>query len=179
MMMKVNTLRGGPTQPEICAVSLAKLGVRNGDIAIDIGCGTGTVSIAIAKTAGHVHAIDMRSEAIVHARRRIASAGCDNITLVEGNAVDFLKHADTIDIAFIGGSKELSVILEYLAAKHVRSIVVNAVLLETAALAITEMRRLGIFSEAIHLQVSRSHDLAGKTIFKPINPVYIISGGSR
>jgi cobalt-precorrin-6B (C15)-methyltransferase len=175
--MTTSELKGGPTQPEICAVALEKLGVRPGDCAIDIGCGTGGVSIAIAKTADHVYAIDLRPEAIDVARKAISAAGCTNITLVEGDAIHFLSDAQKIDVAFIGGSKGLTEILSILAEKEVRTIVVNAVLLETAALAITEMRARGIFSGAIHIQVSRSYDLLGKTMFKPINPIYIIVGG--
>ena len=51
-----------------------------------------------------------------------------------------------------------------------------AVLIETACTAIDTMKRLGIFSDAVHLQVSRSYELTNRTMFKPINPVYIIHG---
>ena len=53
-------LPGGPTQPEVMAVSLEKLGVQPGDTVADIGCGTGTVTKAIAAlagTSGHVYAV--------------------------------------------------------------------------------------------------------------------------
>ena len=59
-------LPGGPTQPEVMAVSLEKLGVQPGDTVADIGCGTGTVTKAIAALAGesgHVYAVDRRSAA--------------------------------------------------------------------------------------------------------------------
>ncbi len=175
--MTTSELRGGPTQPEVCAVALSKLAVRPGDIAVDIGCGTATVSVAIARTADLVYAIDMRQEAITVAGRTIADSGLTNITLLEGDALSFLEEMEEIDVAFIGGSKGLLQVLSLLAEKRVRTIVVNAVLLETATLAIGTMRERSIFSEAVHLQVSRSHDLAGKTMFKPENPIYIIVGG--
>jgi cobalt-precorrin-6B (C15)-methyltransferase len=44
-------LKGGPTQDEVMAVSLAKLGIRPGDRVVDVGCGTGKVAVAISKTA--------------------------------------------------------------------------------------------------------------------------------
>ncbi|HIJ06785.1 MAG TPA: precorrin-6Y C5,15-methyltransferase (decarboxylating) subunit CbiT [Methanocalculus sp.] len=175
----MSELKGGPTQPEVCAVALSKLGVRPGDTAIDIGCGTGTVTVAIARVAERIYAIDMRPEAIAVAERTIADSGLTNITLVEGDALPFLEEIEEIDVAFVGGSKGLLQVLPLLAEKRVRTIVVNAVLLETATLAIGTMRERGIFSEAIHLQVSRSADLAGKTMFKPENPIYIIVGGCR
>ena len=46
---------GGPTPAEVMAVSLLKLGVRSGDVAAGLGCGTGTVTREIAKTASYVH----------------------------------------------------------------------------------------------------------------------------
>lgn len=60
-------LSGGITQPEVMAVSLEKLGVRPGDIAADIGCGTGTVTKAIAALTGAggcVYAVDRRPAAV-------------------------------------------------------------------------------------------------------------------
>ena len=43
-------LPGGPTQDEIMAVSLFKLGLLSTDTVLEIGCGTGKVSVAMAKT---------------------------------------------------------------------------------------------------------------------------------
>ncbi len=55
-------------------------------------------------------------------------------------------------------------------------IVVNAVLLDTVSRTVRTMKELGIFVEALHIQVSRSHELVGDIMFQPINPVYIIVG---
>lgn len=38
------------------------------------------------------------------------------------------------------------------------------------------MKELEIFREVVHVQVSRSYELVGDIMFKPINPVYIIVG---
>lgn len=168
-------LPGGPTEDEIRAVSLQKLGIIKGDTAADIGCGTGSVTKEIAKTAGIVYAVDARSEAVLIAKE--TCAGFENISFYQGEAIDFLNTChDKIDCAFIGGSRDIDIVIRKLVQNGTRSIVVNAVLIETVVSAIQVMKELGIFSQAFHVQISKSYELTGRTMFKPINPIYIIHG---
>ncbi|SAI87404.1 precorrin-8W decarboxylase [Methanoculleus bourgensis] len=171
-------LKGGPTQDEVMAVSLAKLGIRPGDRVVDVGCGTGKVAIAASRVAEHVYAIDRRPEAVAYARKEAAAAGAGNIEFFEGDAVEILPGIDRLDAAFVGGSRRLPEVLDLLAATVRGRIVVNAVMVETLYEAIRSMQRLGIFVEAVHLQVSRSAAIAGGVMFKPQNPVYVIVGGA-
>ncbi len=83
-----------------------------------------------------------------------------------------------IDTAFVGGSKELSEVLTILKKKGTRKIVVNAVMLSTLNKAVERMDELGMFDEVVQVQVSRSHRIAGSIMFRPIDPVYIIVGGT-
>ncbi len=169
-------LRGGPTQDEIMAVSLFKLGIRDGDVMADIGCGTGKIAIRASERCSHVYAIDRRSEAVAYARREIAGAGKENITLLHGDAAEVLDRIDALDCAFVGGSGNIETVLDHLAGKVRGRIVVNAVLLDTVSRTIRTMKELGIFTEALHVQVSRSHELAGDMMFTPIHPVFVIVG---
>ncbi len=171
-------LSGGPTKDEVMAISLFKLGLLEGDIFADIGCGTGKISLAVSHRALKIYAIDRRKEAIDLARNKAQRIGAENISFFHSEAVDFLQTVDQLDCAFIGGSGNLERILRILHTLGTRSIVVNAVKVETLYLAITTMEQLGIFKEAVHVQVSRSSPLAGGTMFKPIDPVYIIVGGA-
>ncbi len=170
-------LKGGPTQDEILAISLMKLGLRRGDVFADIGCGTGKVALAASSLASRVHAVDLRKEAIDHARASIEAAGASNIVLHHSSAVDFLSDSEDLDCAFVGGSKDLEEVLGLLARKTKRSVVVNAVMLSTLNLAVETMQRLGIFQEVVQVQVSRSYPIAGGMMFKPIDPVFIVVGG--
>jgi cobalt-precorrin-6B (C15)-methyltransferase len=170
-------LSGGSTKDEVMALSLFKMGLTEGDIFADIGCGTGKIALAVSSVATKVYAIDRRKEAIDLAREKAEKAGSENIEFFCGEAIDFLPTVDRIDCAFIGGSGNLDRVLRILHTLRTRSVVVNAVKIETLHLALTTMEQLGIFKEAVHVQVSRSHPLAGGTMFKPIDPVYIIVGG--
>ena len=169
-------LKGGPTQDEILAISLAKMDLREGDLVADIGCGTGKVAIAAARRAERVIAVDRRPEAIAVASGAITAAGCANIDLVEGEATEVLRAVDVLDVAFVGGSRDLDAVLELLSTRVRRTVVVNAVLLETLHRAVEKFRALGFAVEVAHVQVSRSKPLAGGLMLEPINPVYIITG---
>jgi len=170
------TLRGGPTQDEVLAVSLFKAGLRKGDVFADLGCGTGKVSIAAARTCSKVHAVDIRAEAIACAKHETEKAGVENIDFYHSKAADFLKNDPQVDVAFLGGSKDLKVTLEELDRLKVRTVVVNAVLIRTLEDAVSTMKKLGTFREAVQVQVARSYQLAGSIMFKPIDPVFVIVG---
>jgi cobalt-precorrin-6B (C15)-methyltransferase len=156
-------LKGGPTQDEILAISLWKLGIQNGDVVADIGCGTGKVAVAASARAGRIIAIDKRPEAIAVARDAVVEAGADNIELRLGEATDILASIGHLDSAFVGGSQHLEDVLELLIERVTGAIVINAVL----------------FEECILAQIARSRSLADGMMLEPINPVYIIVGRGR
>jgi len=134
----------------------------------------------MARHAKSVTAIDIRPEAVACAEKTARDAGAGNIRFSTMEATAFLEHAGEFDCAFVGGSRNLLSILPALAKRVKRTIVINAVLLSTVADAVAAMQELGIFVEVVQVQVSRSHELAGSLMFKPIDPVWIIIGrGSR
>lgn len=167
-------VQGGPTKPEIAAIALSKLNISNNDLFADIGCGTGSISIMAAKLARQVYAIDDREEAIIAARKNILDEKIGNIELLKGEAPPVLDKLPPLDCAFVGGTRNIGGILQVLKKKVIGRIVVNAVRIQTVSTIIETMQELGIFQEAIHVQVSKSYPLAGEIIFKPLNPVYIL-----
>lgn len=169
--------RAGQTLDEVLAIDLAKLALRPDDHVLDIGCGSGKVSLAMASRVSSVSAVDRDSGAITYARMQAHHAQAENITFFHQEAVDFLEDSGRYDCAFVGGSGRLAEVLALLASRVERTIVVNAVLLATLRTAVTEMQRLGVFREALQVQVSRSHPIAGDFMWKPADPVYIIIGG--
>lgn len=167
---------GGPTQDEVMALSLFKMGLEPADCMLDLGCGTGKVSIAAAGQVKKVWAVDRRLEAVAYAEAAAKTAGRENIAFFCSEGLDFLKTAPVFDCAFVGGSQQIEKILPILSKKVRRGIVVNAVLVNTLETVITTMQSLGIFQEVVHVQVSRSHILGKSLMFKPIDPVDIIVG---
>ncbi|MCZ7398802.1 MAG: precorrin-6Y C5,15-methyltransferase (decarboxylating) subunit CbiT [Candidatus Methanoperedens sp.] len=167
---------GTPTQPEIIAVALSKLEIKPTDVFVDVGCGSGSVSIAAARSAKHVYAIDSRDEAVLAASGNIKECGINNVTVLKGDAVSLLSDLD-IDCAFLGGSQNIEKVLEILLEKTGR-FVVSAVRIETVALALGIIKKNNRFKELLQIQLSRGNELAGGTMFKPENPVFLIVGGA-
>lgn len=172
----LSSLPGGPTQPEIMAVTLAKLAIMPDDVIAEIGCGTGTVTAALAQKASRVITMDVRTEAIECTKKLLLHKQLSNVEVFHGDARDVLFRCGSINKAFCGGSKGINEIVPVLCAHGVTRIVVNAVLLETVLTTIQALKENNMVHEIVHLQVSRSVELAGRTMFVPIHPVYIITG---
>jgi cobalt-precorrin-6B (C15)-methyltransferase len=168
--------KGGPTQDEVMAVSIQKLGIKKGDVVADIGCGTGKVAMAMGEIAEKVYAVDIRKEAVEASMVNAKAWGRTNVEVRQQSGLDFLKECDPLDCAFVGGTKNLKDMLSVLNEKVRGRIVVNTVLLGSMHQAVESMVKLGIFKEAVQVQVCRSHGLAGSIMFRPIDPVFIIVG---
>ena len=165
---------GTPTQPEIIAVALSKLAPKPTDVFADIGCGSGSVSIAAAPLVNHVYAIDNRDEAVHATSGNIKECGISNISVLKGDAASVLSDMD-IDCAFVGGSKNMERVLAILIKKSAR-FVVSAARIETVALAQDIMKTNNCFRELLQIQLSRGTELSGGTMFKPENPVFLVVG---
>jgi cobalt-precorrin-6B (C15)-methyltransferase len=147
---------------------------------VDIGCGSGTVSIAASRLAKHVIAIDNRDDAINATSQNIKECGIKNITILKGDANILLPDID-MDCAFIGGSKNIKQVLEILIKQKKNSnvrFVVSAVKIETVSLAMEIMKKDNFLKELLQIQISRGNELAGGTMLKPENPIFLVVGGA-
>ena len=90
---------------------LKRLGVGSGEIVVEIGCGTGNGTLALAKSvgvAGKIYGVDIAERMLEITRRKIVGAGwADRVELVRGDAAD-LPFADGLaDAVFISFALEL------------------------------------------------------------------------
>jgi cobalt-precorrin-6B (C15)-methyltransferase len=170
---------GGRTKDEIRAIALFKLGLDRNDTFADLGCGAGTVAIEASRVVKTVHAVDISPRTIAFATQAAELRGCRNIRFYTDDAAQFLRGLNELDVAFVGGSKSLRAVIDELARLAVRKVVVSAVLLRTVHEAVGAMRDAGIFEDVVLVQVSRSQPLAGDIMFRPLDPVYLITGGAR
>ncbi|MBR3644870.1 MAG: precorrin-6Y C5,15-methyltransferase (decarboxylating) subunit CbiT [Lachnospiraceae bacterium] len=123
------------TKEEVRAVSICKLKLKKGAIVYDIGSGTGSIAVEIARLAGvdKVYAIEKNPEAIELIRQNIKKFNLKNVCLIEGEAPNVLKNLPTPTNVFVGGSSgKMKELLGTVKEKNPRAYVVaNAVSYET------------------------------------------------
>ncbi|MBV9248443.1 MAG: class I SAM-dependent methyltransferase [Acetobacteraceae bacterium] len=87
---------------EILKLLLARLQLAGGEHVLEIGCGTGVVTLPLAKAVGergHMLAVDISEPMLAAARQRIAESGTHNVTLLPGDAQVLSFEQATFDIA--------------------------------------------------------------------------------
>jgi len=84
------------------AMVVARVGIAAGMEVVDLCAGDGWFTLPIAKTAGHVTAIDIDRELLGVAHMSLAEAGVSNCDFVEGDAYDVDKLvAQPVDFVFM------------------------------------------------------------------------------
>ena len=76
------------TGAELTQRLVEALGDDAGGVVLDVACGPGIVSAALARQAREVVALDITPEMLTKARARCAAAGLHNVTFREGSATE-------------------------------------------------------------------------------------------
>ena len=166
------------TKEEIRYVILGKLGLHKGDTFFDIGCGTGSISVAAAGISDtiHVYAIDDDDEALAATKENKEKYGRDNITVLNATAPDNFDLLPKPDAAFIGGSNgRMREIIRGVRDKNrgVR-VVASAVSLETLNEIMEVMREIpNSRVDIIQLTIGKTVTVEKYHMVKALNPVFI------
>lgn len=80
--------------------AIASMDIKRGDNVLDVGVGTG-LSLSFFPSYCDVTGIDLSSEMLVQARKKVDEMGVDNIKLMEMDAMDLKFPNDTFDKVFI------------------------------------------------------------------------------
>ena len=175
------------TKREIRLLVLGQLALRPGQIVWDIGAGTGSVAIEIARLCptSQIYAIEKTAAGLALIEQNCQRFHTPNIQIVPGTAPDSLKTLPAPDRIFIGGSSgNLPAILDqcsqYLASDGV--IVLALATLEHLTLALDWFRQHNQIRESaawdyrlLQAQISRSVPVGPLTRLAPLNPVTLIT----
>ena len=168
------------TKSEVRAVCLSKLSLSPTDIAYDIGCGTGSVTIEMAFSAyeGKVYAFDKNEDAIALLEQNCQKFHLDNVEGICGLAPECLKDLPVPDVAFIGGSSgNMDEIVSYLHGINDKMrFVITAVTLENAMAGLDSLKNVGINGDIVQVAVSKGRQIGDLHMLMAQNPIFIISG---
>lgn len=169
----------GPTKEEIRAVVLSKLKLSTEDVVVDIGCGTGGLSLEFAKRVRKVFSVDMNPDAITTTRSNLEKFGLQNkVELLEEEGFKALDDIEDFTKLVIGGSGgNLNNIIEtgYLKLPIGGKILITSIVLETATDAVHILKELGAEPEVVTLNVSRGTLLDRGVMMRALNPITIVS----
>jgi cobalt-precorrin-6B (C15)-methyltransferase len=169
------------TKEEIRILSLSKLQLTVGDRFLDVGAGTGSVSVeaALLLPKSTVYAVEHKSKATDLIRQNAEKFSTPNIQVIEGKAPDALANLSGVNKIFIGGSGgNLKEIIEWVErnCQTGSRLVINAVSLNT----LVDARQLldgSAFGtpEIIQVSINRIEKLGNAEMFRPQSPIFIIS----
>jgi cobalt-precorrin-6B (C15)-methyltransferase len=166
-------LPGTATQEENISIAMGKLDIQRAQVFLDIGCGSGAVSLAASRYTDRIYGIDRREEAVQMCRSKVPGG---NFSLGEAAAV--LPGLPEVDRCFIGGTRGIDDFLPLLLEKARPGcmIVADLARLGIAARVAQMMKEAKIFRELIQIHIARGYDLGGDIALKPVNPIFMVIG---
>ena len=166
------------TKSEVRAVSISKLRLTEDAVVWDVGAGTGSVSVeaALLCPAGHVYAVECRTDAAELIVQNAKKFALRNLTVVQGMAPEALGDLPAPTHVFIGGSSgNLRQIMEFALSKNPNArVVVNAIALESVGELAAAIEALHLAdSEIVQLTIARSHRVGRYNMMNGLNPIWI------
>jgi len=168
------------TKQEVRILVLAKAKIRATDIVVDIGAGTGSLSIeaALQASQGRVYAIERHTEGIELICANAAKFSVPNLKIISGSAPLALQDLPAVDVIFIGGSGGHLPEILHESDKLLKAqgrVVITAITIETLYEALHIMQDKSEFDvEAFGAQISRIKHIKTSNMLQALNPIYII-----
>jgi cobalt-precorrin-6B (C15)-methyltransferase len=168
------------TKEDIRALVISKLRLRDGQSAIDVGCGSGSITVELCmQTKGRVYAIDFDSKAVDLTKKNLDKFGA-KAEVILGKAQEILPGLPMVDAVVVGGTWGDTREVIRLAAGRLNKggrIVIDTILIETMAQALEAVAEAGLEQvDVTQVAISKARKVTTGTMMLARNPVTIISG---
>lgn len=169
------------TKREIRILTLALARAYDAEIIVDIGAGSGAISIEAAKFVpdGNIFAVEKNPNAVELLRENVKKFSADNVSIINAEATIALKNFSKIDVAIIGGSGgNLENILDALEKKIKIGgrIVANFIAVQNLTTCLDWLHRhKNFFYDAIHVQINHLKPVGRYDMAQANNPIYIVT----
>ena len=168
------------TKREVRLLILGEMALQPGLTIWDIGAGTGSVSIEMARLSGtsQIYAIEKTAIGSTLIEQNCQRLQVKNVTSIHGNAPGIFQHLPAPQRVFIGGSGgNLTAILDTCNVRLVPGgiVVLALATLEHLNTALDWFNSRHWQYRLLQVQISRSVPVGELTRFNPLNPVTILT----
>ncbi|MEE1312660.1 MAG: precorrin-6y C5,15-methyltransferase (decarboxylating) subunit CbiE [Lachnospiraceae bacterium] len=165
------------TKEEIRILIMHRLNVEPYDCLWDLGAGTGSVSIEMARHTpfGRVYSVEYKERALDLIEKNKQHFACTNLTIVSGRIKDSIYKLPEPNKVFLGGNEgELCEVIDYLKKlpKQVH-VVMTAVTMETLAEAVRQLSGERNFSY-MQVQIGQSKMVGSYHTTDMNHPIWIL-----
>jgi len=167
------------TKEDIRAIVISKLRLKEGHTAIDVGCGSGSITVELClQTKNNVYSIDFDEHAVELTRKNLNKFGV-TAEVILGKAQDILPKLPQVDAVIVGGTwGDTKQVIELAVSKLKKGgrIVIDTILIETMYQALTAINEMMLAEVDItQITISKARKVTTGTMMLARNPVMIIS----
>ena len=167
------------TQAEVRAVALAQMDLHPGDVAWDVGAGSGSVAIEMASLVapGTVYAIEQDAADFHLIVANAETFGAVNVKPVSGTAPAVFADLPAPDAVFVGGNGgEVARLLEasFTALRPGGRLVANVGTLEMISATYAVLKRLASPVDVLLMNLARGVEQLESLRFEAVNPTVLL-----
>ncbi|HEX6253162.1 MAG TPA: precorrin-6Y C5,15-methyltransferase (decarboxylating) subunit CbiT [Nitrososphaera sp.] len=167
------------TKEDIRAIAISKLRLKEGHSAIDVGCGSGSITVELClQTKGKVYAIDFDQKAVELTKKNLQKFGV-KAEVILGKAQDILPKLLEVDAVIVGGTwGDTKQVIELAVGRLKKGgrIVIDTIVIETLYQALTAVNELELKEiDITQVTISKARKVTTGTMMLARNPVMIIS----
>lgn len=168
------------TKEDIRAIAISKLRLKEGQSAIDVGCGSGSITVELClQTKGKVYAIDFDQKAVELTKKNLQKFGVTAEDVILGKAQDVLPKLLDVDAVMVGGTwGDTKQVIELAVGRLKKGgrIVIDTIVIETLYQALRTVNELKLKEiDITQVTISKARKVTTGTMMLARNPVMIIS----